>query len=41
MTRAIALVATVLQFGYAAMLVVVGAAGIVSARWEFAAVYRN
>ena len=39
MTRAIALVATVLQFGYAAMLVVVGAAGIVSARWEFAAVY--
>jgi hypothetical protein len=39
MTRAIALVATVLQLGYAAMLVVVGAAGIVSARWEFAAVY--
>jgi Domain of unknown function (DUF4345) len=39
MTRAITMTATILQFGYAMMLVVVGAAGIVSARWEFAAVY--
>lgn len=39
MRRAITLAAMTLQFGYAAMLVVVGAVGIVSARWEFGAVY--
>jgi hypothetical protein len=39
MTRPISLAATVLQFGYSAMLVVVGAVGVVSARWEFAAIY--
>ena len=39
MTRTISLIATVLQLGYSAMLVIVGAAGIVSARWEFAAIY--
>lgn len=39
MTRVIATAASILQFGYSAMLVAVGATGIVSARWEFMAIF--
>ncbi len=39
MRHTVAAVASVLQLGYAAMLVVVGSAGIVAARWELATVF--
>jgi Domain of unknown function (DUF4345) len=39
MKRIITRAASILQFAYSAMLAVVGAAGILTARWEFLAVY--
>ncbi len=39
MKRAVAMTASVLQFGYSAMLVTIGAVGIFTARWELAAVF--
>jgi hypothetical protein len=39
MSGGIAKLASVLQFGYSAMLVAVGAAGILTARWELATVF--
>lgn len=39
MSRLITPVASVLQWGYSAMLLVVGAAGIATARWELATVF--
>jgi hypothetical protein len=39
MKRCITGIASLLQLGYSAMLVVIGAAGIVSARWELARVF--
>lgn len=39
MTRPVHWVASVLQFCYSAMLVVVGAVGIFTPRWEFASIY--
>jgi hypothetical protein len=40
MIRFISRAAFVLQLGYSAMLVVIGTAGILSARWELATVFR-
>jgi hypothetical protein len=41
MNAAVARVASLLQFGYSAMLVVVGAAGILTARWELESVFHT
>jgi hypothetical protein len=40
MTRIVNRAASVLQLGYSAMLVVVGTAGILSARWELATIFK-
>ena len=39
MKRAVAMIASILHFGYSAMLVGVGTAGVFTARWEFATVF--
>jgi Domain of unknown function (DUF4345) len=39
MKRPVAMIASILQLGYSAMLVAIGAAGIFTARWELATVF--